>query len=181
MPSSWVQAIPSILKNVQHCDPSSILDIGVGFGKYGVLYREVLELPYMRYHKKQWKVIIHGIEVFQSYHNPIYDFAYDQIFYGNVKNLIGNMLKYDVITLIDVLEHFEKEEGKLLVDELLKHCAKALIISTPLVPAPQEEYLGNSFEVHKSSWSREDFKAYSLHYEEVPVDTNAAEIFVFYK
>lgn len=177
MPTSWYQAIPSILDKVQYIYPQSILDIGVGFGKYGVLFREALELPYLRYHKSQWKVVIDGIEAFPEYHNPIYDFVYNEIFYGDVKDLIKYRGVYDVITMIDVIEHFEKEVGKTLIDELLLHCRKGLIISTPLDPAPQKEYLGNFFEEHKSVWVEGDFKGYPHTTDRISIAGNVAQIF----
>ncbi len=53
MPLSFAQAIPVIIEQVAHLKPSSILDVGIGFGKYGVLLREVLEFPYERYAQSQ--------------------------------------------------------------------------------------------------------------------------------
>lgn len=42
MPTSWYQAVSVILDKVIEERPESILDIGVGFGKYGVMLREAL-------------------------------------------------------------------------------------------------------------------------------------------
>jgi hypothetical protein len=44
MPTSDVCNVPSILTVVGNLQPQSILDIGCGFGKYGMLMREYLEL-----------------------------------------------------------------------------------------------------------------------------------------
>ncbi|MGF9965198.1 hypothetical protein [Bacillus rhizoplanae] len=54
MPSSIYQAIPDILQHIIVEEPMSILDVGVGFGKYGLLLREALDVPYERYHKHEW-------------------------------------------------------------------------------------------------------------------------------
>lgn len=40
MPTSWYNVIPEILSLIEKHKPRSILDIGIGFGKYGVLIRK---------------------------------------------------------------------------------------------------------------------------------------------
>lgn len=177
MPTSWYQAISDILEQVEKEKPESILDIGVGFGKYGLMVREVLELPYERYNKEQWIINIEGIEAFEKYKNPIHDHVYNKIYYGDAAKIIKELPKYDCILLIDVLEHFEKEEGKKFIKELMAHTNKSLIISTPRYPAKQEEYLGNKYEEHKSKWSIIDFIDYDFSYKEIQIGYNAAEIF----
>ena len=177
MPTSWYQAISDILEQVEKEKPKSILDIGVGFGKYGLMAREVLELPYERYNKDQWIINIEGIEAFEKYKNPIHEHVYNKIYYGDAAEVIKELPKYDCILLIDVLEHFEKEEGKKFIKELMAHTNKSLIISTPRYPAKQEEYLGNKYEEHKSKWSIIDFIDYDFSYKEIQIGYNAAEIF----
>lgn len=79
-----------------------------------------------------WHIKIDGIEAFASYQNPIHDHVYDKVYYGNVFDCIHQLPQYDVVLLIDVLEHFEKEEGKDVIKQIMKHTNKALIISTGL-------------------------------------------------
>lgn len=177
MPTSWYQSIPNILEQIKKQNPKTILDIGVGFGKYGVLIREVLELPYQRYDKKQWLVKIDGIEAFEKYKNPMYDYIYNKIYYGDAVQIIKRLSKYDCILLIDVLEHFEKEEGKEFIKELMTHVNKSLIISTPMYPGKQLDYLGNKYEEHKSKWSILDFIDYDFSHKQVRIGSNAAELF----
>ncbi|TES46072.1 hypothetical protein E2L07_19740 [Halalkalibacterium halodurans] len=81
MPTSWIQAIPEIMEEVERFKPNSILDIGIGFGKYGVLLRESLELPYERYSKSDWKVRLDGVEAFTNYKNPIHEHVYDKVLF----------------------------------------------------------------------------------------------------
>ena len=181
MPTSWYQAIPNILTQVRLLNPESILDIGIGFGKYGLLFRDQLEIPFMRYEKNNWKVKIDGVEVFETYHNPVYDFAYDKVYFGDILKIVDTLQNYDCITLIDVLEHFSKEEGLLLIEKLVHHCNKGVIVSTPFYPDPQSDYLGNTFEQHKSVWSIVDFEHFNFNYERVVIEQNGAHIFVFKK
>ncbi|MHC1760372.1 MAG: glycosyltransferase [Negativicutes bacterium] len=177
MPTSWYQAIPPILDQIQIEKPQSILDIGVGFGKYGLLLRDVVDIPYERYHKNQWQIIIDGVEAFELYRNPLHDFVYDHIYYGNVMEIIDQLPSYDCILFIDVLEHFTKEDGRKLIDKLLLHTRKSLIVSTPLYPAEQNAYLGNQYEKHISQWSVTDFLKYDFRYQRLKIGNNAAEIF----
>ena len=177
MPLSFVQAIPVIIEQVAHLKPSSILDVGIGFGKYGVLLREALELPYERYARSRWKVKIDGVEAFEGYRNPIHEFAYNRVFYGRIEDILPSLGQYDVILLIDVLEHFEKEEGKKLLQDLLLHTRKSLLVSTPRFPAPQGAYLGNAFETHRSRWHILDFVDFDFSYLHIPIGNNGAEVF----
>ena len=177
MPLSFVQAIPVIIEQVAHLKPSSILDVGIGFGKYGVLLREALELPYERYARSRWKVKIDGVEAFEGYRNPIHEFAYNRVFYGRIEDILPSLGQYDVILLIDVLEHFEKEEGRKLLQDLLLHARKSLLVSTPRFPAPQGAYLGNAFEAHKSRWHILDFVDFDFSYLHIPIGNNGAEVF----
>lgn len=167
MPTSWYQAIPNILAMVKKLKPKSILDIGVGFGKYGLLFRDLLELPYERYTKESWQVKIDGVEVFKTYQNPVYTFAYDRVYFGNILTLIDTLPCYDCITLVDVIEHFTKEDGLRLIEKLVAHCNKGVIVSTPFYPDRQSEYLGNKFEQHQSVWSIVDFEHFNFTYERV--------------
>lgn len=178
MPTSWIESIPEILSTIDEFKPNSILDIGIGFGKYGVLLREKLELPYERYNKADWTVRIDGIEAFKDYQNPIHNYVYDKVYYDTIHNCIEKLPKYDVVLLIDVLEHFEKKEGKEIIKKIMKHTNKALIISTPLYPSPQGEYLSNKYEEHKSRWTQLDFTDFDFQYKLVRILKNGAQIFV---
>lgn len=181
MPTSWFQAIPDILSLLQREQPRTILDIGVGFGKYGLLIRDILEISFERYNKQQWMCQIDGVEAFEGYKNPIHEYVYNRVYYNDIRDIIHQLPNYDVILLIDVIEHFEKEEGYKLINELLKHTNKSLIISTPLYPGKQEEYNGNYYEKHKSRWHIMDFINFDYSYKCVPIESNGAQIFNIFR
>ena len=181
MPTSWYQAVPAIIDLVHMDGPQSILDIGVGFGKYGVLLRESIDIPYERYDKETWHLQLDGIEGFEGYNNPIHDYVYNKMYYGNIFSVLPTLeQKYDTLLLIDVLEHFEKEEGLRLIEGLLEVTNKSLIVSTPIMPAPQGEYLGNILETHKCRWNIVDFVDFDFQFSQVKVGNNGANIFKFY-
>jgi len=180
MPTSWYQATSVLMEKIMMESPSSVLDVGVGFGKYGVLLREALDIPYERYDKSQWIARIDGIEAFCGYRNPIHDYVYDTVFYKPVSECLDSLGVYDVVLMIDILEHFTKEQGIELLERMLMHTRKALLISTPINPAPQEEYIGNSFEAHLSRWTPVDFARFETDFITLPISDNKALIVKLY-
>ena len=157
MPSSRYDVIPFVLDLVTKWQPRSILDLGVGYGKYGVLFREYLDIWKVDkpYSKKVLRLI--GVEAFEEYRNPIWD-VYDKVIIGDVNSekVKAELAeeKFGLLFLGDVLEHFEKEEGKRLIGSLNYD---KIIIVTPLHVLDQKAVYGNEFETHKSSWKWQDF------------------------
>ena len=159
MPQSDPYNIPWILQLIDIIRPQSVLDIGIGNGSYGLLIRQNLDIAKGRLKKDQWITKIDGIEVFENYKNPLWDYFYDSISIGNVLGMKELIAHYDLILLCDVIEHFTKEEGLQLLDQLLEK-TNYLIISTPKKNYPQGEVLGNIYETHLSNWDIHDFMNY---------------------
>ena len=136
--------------------PMKVLDVGTGFGKYGVLCREYLDLWDGR-QKYDFTRRIDGVEVFQGYITPLHKYVYDNIYNDNIVTLIEKMeMGYDLVLLIDVLEHFEKDQGRSLLDTLLAKNT-GILVCTPKRPSAQNDAFGNTFETHKSAWTRREF------------------------
>ncbi len=157
MPSSTFSQINKITQLIHIANPKKILDIGIGCGKYAFLSREYLDKPY---ESTPYKIIIHGVEAHQEYITPIHELLYDKIFKGDfliTKNQIDD--NYDLILLIDVIEHFNREDGINLINFLLKR-TKNLLIATPDGFIEQEEVYNNPYEIHKSGWSKTDFSTF---------------------
>ena len=68
--------------------PKNILDIGIGFGKWGFLIREYYEIRNKRINKKEWKVRIEGIEVVPKYISKIQKIIYDKIIQKDVFSVL---------------------------------------------------------------------------------------------
>ncbi len=181
MPTSYYGQISSILDIICQVGPASVLDIGVGFGKYGMLCRELLDIPSERYAKETWKARIDGIEGYAGYRNPIHDFVYDKIYYGNAKDVLKETdVIYDLALMIDILEHFERDEGEQFLGEVLQKC-RALLISVPAIPTSQT-YLDNALEAHKCAWEAKDFLNYEVLISGIlPMGQNNANIIVLLK
>ncbi|MBT3177729.1 MAG: class I SAM-dependent methyltransferase [Desulfobacula sp.] len=161
MPSSHCSQINEIVQLIIDINPEKLLDIGVGFGKYGFLAREYLELWDGRQEYKAWERKIDGIEVFEEYLTPVHDFVYSKIFVGNAIDILPTLdEEYDLILLIDVLEHFDYGEGL----TILKECDKLgrnIIISMPKDIGSQSDSFGNIYETHKFQWERKHFNNFT--------------------
>lgn len=146
MPSSDPVTIPKILQLVQILSPSSILDVGVGNGRYGFLFREILDYNYGRL-KSPYRVKIDGVEIESEYLSPIHEHVYDKIYVENWLNLeLEN--RYDLIFMGDVLEHFKEWQRALMKARQNSN--------TTIVVAPnwrgsgrQGEWMGNKYESHE--------------------------------
>lgn len=152
MPTSDWGQIGSIVHVLKLLNPMSVLDIGVGFGKYGVLAREYLELWGAEAQYGEWKRRIDGLEAHAGYITPLHRYVYDNIYIGDASALLPTLTtRYDVVLLIDVIEHFAKADGK----QVLAQCcekARNVIVSTPKRPGDQGQLFGNDYETHKSRW-----------------------------
>ena len=70
MPSSQANQIPAIVNVIKEANPKSMLDIGPGFGKYGMLAREYLELYDGREKYNDFQVRVDAVEAFAGLCNP---------------------------------------------------------------------------------------------------------------
>lgn len=160
MPTSQHNQLNEIVNLIILANPKSILDIGVGFGKYGFLAREYLELQDGRQKYRDWGRTIDGIEAFKGYKTPVYDFIYDKVYFGNALKIIPKLRKrYDLILLIDVLEHFSRKDGVKLLRECGRH-GRNVIVSTPKKVIRRKDAFGNQFEAHKSQWKGKHFSMF---------------------
>lgn len=157
MPSSRAETIPAVLNLVMSWQPGSILDIGSGMGKWGVLFREYLEVWQGRFHKKDWQHRIDAIEIYHPYleaARPIYDHVYDRVTLGDVRKPHHvDLSQYELLFFGDVIEHLPKEDGQKLLGQ-----AKSYIVVTPLYDSGQEAVFGNEHERHLSRWIPPDFE-----------------------
>lgn len=164
MPSGLSATIHPVLEFLRDIQPLRILEIGIGHGKYGVLIREYLEIAYERYSRSEWQLELVGIEVFERYRSPLWDYAYDHVMVADVRYVdLAALKKFDCCLLLDVIEHFDHEGGHLLLKRLLDSC-DYVIVSTPLQFLPQGALFGNEAERHRSLWSRRDYRRYHFKY-----------------
>lgn len=159
--SNW-QNISYNIDLVKKLDPKSILDIGVGFGRWGILFREFLEVWGDNNFKGNWKRIIDGVEIFPEYINSYHDFFYNNIFTEDALEFVKKTERtYDLINCGDVIEHFMKPDAVEFINTCLNK-SKYLLINIPIgAKWEQGEVNNNKHEKHLSVWEVSDFKKYS--------------------
>ncbi len=162
MPTSYLNNIPTIIGAVKSQSPKSILDVGCGFGKYGFLIREYLELwtAEHRYNKSDWKIHLDALEPFEQYITEAHQYIYDTIYNYTVQQFIdeNSNTHYDTILMIDVLEHFPKDEGMKIINNL-KNISDNILVSIPIVVSKQGAAFGNSLETHYDTWEQDELKS----------------------
>ena len=118
MVTSEYEQIPHVMVEMVRESPRSVLDVGFGWGKYGVLAREYTQAER-----------VDGIDV----EPPRYP-VYDHVYLGDLRNLPAllpaDVPRYDLAIFLEVIEHLEKPAGITLVDQLCER-AKRVIITTP--------------------------------------------------
>lgn len=165
--STW-RGIEIFVEIVVKTGANSFLDIGVGNGKWGFLFREYVDIWGERYLKHEWKAIVDGIEIYSPYIQQHQRSVYNNIYIGDVLKIIDDLGCYDIIMAGDVLEHLHKEDAIILIDKLKERTEKVLIVSIPL----GSEWLrgmvrGNKHEAHVSSWSVNELQGLGFDYYRV--------------
>jgi 2-polyprenyl-3-methyl-5-hydroxy-6-metoxy-1,4-benzoquinol methylase len=145
MPTSFNHVIPIICDQLEARQPNSVLDIGAGRGKYGLLAREYGAAK-----------IVDAVEGEPRYITNTLRAIYSHIYVLDISKQIYKLPKdYDLIVFIDCIEHLSKEDGH----KVLQYFSCPIIISTPSEDIPQhnEEY---PLENHISHWTPKDFEDY---------------------
>lgn len=157
MPTSHPFQLNEIVNLTTILKPSKVMEIGIGFGKYGLLLREYLEIWGEGEIYKNWLRKIDGIEIFESYIMDHHKVIYDEIYIGNALDIMPERDSYDLILLIDVLEHIEYASAVNLLN-ICKHKAKHVIVSTPKDIGHQGAGYDNIYESHLSQWNRKSLR-----------------------
>lgn len=158
MPISDLSPLPAIAAEIARLQPKSVLDLGVGFGLYGAVARQVLDATYGRCSKDKWKARIYGVEGFQDYVNPLWK-VYDEVSYEDFA--VGSTWRnFDLVLMIDSLEHLEPEAGAEFLDRIVNRNAH-VIVSVPVQYMPQDAAFGNEFERHRTHYKGDEFERFS--------------------
>lgn len=157
MPTGDFHSIPVVIRELREIKPESILDIGPGFGKWGVLAREYLEVWYhKRFQRNDWAITIDGVEPNITYKNPLKDYIYNNLFYTDIESFLKiNERKYDCALMMDVIEHVTKEQGITILKQLQDKCNNILIITPSRLSMTKSNW--NTWEDHKCVWSKQEF------------------------
>jgi glycosyltransferase involved in cell wall biosynthesis len=160
--SNW-QQIPFCIEAMMRIAPERVLDIGVGFGRWGMITREFCDVWFGRVLPPDWKVHVEGVEAFPKNINAYHSHFYDKVHIGDLRDLLPTFKdRWNLIIFGDVLEHFEKHEAIQLL-----HWAVGLsdyvLVNIPLGDNwQQDEAYDNPYERHLSQWTAEEFEPFFL-------------------
>ena len=163
MPSSYVDSFAPIIKMIIERAPKHVLDIGPGWGKYGLACREYLP----------------GLETLDAIEVPqgrirTQPAIYDAVFIGDARDATEAFFRaYDLVLLIDVIEHFPKRSGHALLDRM-QRAGPEILIATPTWFFEQHDE-ANPHEEHLSLWGWDDLAPHGV---ELDVSTPDAVIYL---
>jgi 2-polyprenyl-3-methyl-5-hydroxy-6-metoxy-1,4-benzoquinol methylase len=83
---------------------------------------------------------------------------YNGVCATDIFNCEKELDKYDLILLIDVVEHWTKEKALEMIERLLNH--GAVLISTPKHTGMYKEHFYGDPRHHITQWIPEDFKEF---------------------
>ena len=158
MPSSEPWRLSPVAEFIYRLHPQSVLDIGIGFGKWGVLAREYTDVTKGRCTNKDWQARIEGIEIWPAYESILWA-AYDQVHIGNAAEILPTLGKFDLILAVEILEHLTRHDGLKLIAEIKAHTKHFVVSYSNSLSGP---VYGNQYEAHISRWSPDDFPGCKL-------------------
>lgn len=161
MPTSKLNTIEPVMSQVLKVNPTRILDVGVGFGKYGFLMREYLEIVNGGKHKRQdWTRRIDGVEMFEDYVMPHHMCIYDNVYIIDVEDeeKLDEVLQngYELVVMCNVLEHVKN--WKKLLDKL--KVVGSLIVVVPRAIEEEESLCGTIHNSHVHKFNRTVLSGY---------------------
>ncbi len=144
--ANWTRTLPEELERAIG-DAESVLDVGCGSAS-----------P-LRLLKRRPKRLV-GIDGFQpSIEKSRAQRIHDDYFCMDLLDIDRHFTagSFECVVSIDVIEHFEKEQGWELLRKLETIASKRVVVFTPNGFLPQDEHSDNRLQRHRSGWSVEDF------------------------
>lgn len=98
-----------------------------------------------------------GVEIFKNYilESQQKNIHSDYII-ADINKIQFNENSFDVVLILDVIEHLTKEDGILLLEKSARWAKKKVIVFTPNGYVLQKKYDSNILQEHLSGWSVDD-------------------------
>ncbi len=159
MPTSNWQNISYDIGIIRLINPHSILDAGMGFGRWGILSREFLEVWDDDNIHGKWNRTIDAIEIYKPYIKDFHRYFYSNIYNDDLINFFGvNTKKYDLIIFGDVIEHLQKNDGIDVIRKALL-MSEYVLINIPIGKFWEQIALEDNInQAHNSVWYINDFR-----------------------
>jgi hypothetical protein len=134
-----------ILSAFEGTAPDRVLDVGIGFGSFGMAYRAVqlrmgALIPKERWYshadlmnRENWAGVLDGIDAMDYSQSPGWLF-YNKVHIGDALELLGSTpdRSYDVAVANDIIEHFAPPDAVRFASELQRVAASVVVIGYPL-------------------------------------------------
>jgi 2-polyprenyl-3-methyl-5-hydroxy-6-metoxy-1,4-benzoquinol methylase len=180
---SFKENIPIILSVIEAKAPKRIIDVGAGMGKYGILAREqyISSLAEKRDLQPADDIVIDAIEdteYFVNFRNKQLGAIYNNLFTKSVFDCVdvfatGN---YDMTLMIDVIEHWTKEDTLSLMAEILPYTN--ILVSTPKRTGMYKDHFYGDPRHHITQWTEADFDGLDL--EVIPTGNTRHDSHIIY-
>jgi hypothetical protein len=164
MGTSFLNQIPHVVGVVQQLRPTRILDIGKGFGKYGMLFHEYIGLDTesridpSKSVRCQSRIRVDAVEPDPDLMLPHLDHYYATVYHDRIEDVYRQLSGYDLVLMADVIEHLDKAAGETILRHFVQSSA-VVVISTPIYFFSQSLYK-SKFEEHRSFWAIRDFRRF---------------------
>lgn len=162
MPLSIYSGLEEALTEIVRRRPCAVLDAGIGFGLWGHLLRQYLDVWSGRETREQWKCRIDGIELVETRVQPHSRWLYTEVIVGDIRDVVPRRARevaYDVILYGDVLEHLAKPEALSLLDTSVSLATSAVVVRIPFGAGWRGKgRIGPDH--HRSRWTYDDFARY---------------------
>ncbi|MDQ4098716.1 MAG: class I SAM-dependent methyltransferase [Actinomycetota bacterium] len=162
MPLSIWQGMEDALALIVERRPSAVLDAGIGFGLWGALLRQYLDVWSGRIQPEQWTTRIDGIEIDEKRVQPHARQLYTEILVGDIRDVVpvrAAEQPYDVILFGDVIEHLPKDDGHALLGTAARLARQLVVVRIPLGDGWRREGREEP-DHHRSQWHPSDFTDY---------------------
>lgn len=159
MPLSIWLGMEDTLQAIVERRPASVLDAGIGFGLWGALLRQYLDVWSGRIQPEQWTTRIDGIEIDEKRVQPHARQLYTDVFVGDVREVLpvrAAEQPYDTILFGDVLEHLPKDDARALLDTAVELAVQQVVVRIPLGDGWRREGREEP-DHHRSQWYATDF------------------------
>lgn len=156
--SGWVFPGEILKHLVKDAKLTSILDVG---GGTGILNQEMWDrrVPHgKKFVLDIWKPCLVNRHLSSGWHKICGDGVHIPLKSNSV----------DMVQCTEVIEHVEKRQGWILLEELERVAKKAIFMTSPRGFKNQPAINGNPFQIHKCGWMPEDYRKAGFNVEGNP-------------
>lgn len=152
MPTSIAEGKDWSLERFEKIQPNTVTDVGPGEGTYAKLFRPA-------HHGIWWTAIeIHKpyIRRYGLKNTKARTGMYDEVHNLDARVAPDHLYHRDLVIFGDVLEHMARGDAVDLLHKAEAVGAWNILVSLPIVEAPQGEVDGNPHEEHVHHWNADD-------------------------